>query len=261
MYPLYHLPIWLFGFLVVGSFIVLAVGGLLLFQRLSARRLRLIEEMNNDIIFFASAIGVFYSLTVGLIAVGVWTNYTQVEDVVSLEAAATGALYRNVSGYPEPLRSDLQTQLSAYTTDLITRAWPAQYYGVILDDRTKLLDRFQGKLFSYEPATAGQAALHGATLRQFDELVLLRRRRLDAVGGVLPGVMWTVVLVGALLSLSVTYLLKIERTVHIVLTAFLAMFIGLVVFVIAGLDDPLSGPLAIGPDSFQLVLDRLLALP
>jgi hypothetical protein len=43
-----------------------------------------------------------------------------------------------------------------------------------------------------------------------------------------------------------------------VLTGFLAMFIGLVVFVIACLDEPLSGPLVIDSRPYQLVLDRLI---
>jgi hypothetical protein len=38
------------------------------------------------------------------------------------------------------------------------------------------------------------------------------------------------------------------------------MFIGLVVFVIACLDQPLSGPLAIDSHPYQLVLDRLIDL-
>jgi hypothetical protein len=75
-----HLPSWLCGGIIVSSFIALSIAGLALFQWLIVGRLRLTEEMNNDIIFFASAIGVFYSLTVGLIAVGVWSTYSQVEN-------------------------------------------------------------------------------------------------------------------------------------------------------------------------------------
>ena len=65
-----HLPPWLCGVIIVSSFVVFSIIGLALFQWLTVGRLRLTEEMNNDIIFFASAIAVFYSLTVGLIAVG-----------------------------------------------------------------------------------------------------------------------------------------------------------------------------------------------
>jgi len=78
-----HLPSWLCGAIIVSSFIALSIAGLALFQWLIVGRLRLTEEMNNDIIFFASAIGVFYSLTVGLIAVGVWSTYSQVENTDS----------------------------------------------------------------------------------------------------------------------------------------------------------------------------------
>jgi hypothetical protein len=67
-------------------------------------------------------------------------------------------------------------------------------------------------------------------------------------------------LIGAFLAITVTYLLSISPSVHIVLTALLAAFIGLVVFTVAGLDKPLSGPLAITPDSYRLVLERLMLL-
>jgi hypothetical protein len=254
------LPVWVFGIFIVGGFVVLAVAGLAIYRRLTDGRINLPEDMNNDVIFFASAISVFYSLTVGLIAVGVWSNYAEVQDTVSAEAASLAALYRDISGYPQPLREELQIGLRDYTQFVISEAWPAQYEGRILDGGTRLLDEFQGKLFAFEPQSAGQEALHAEALRQFNELITLRRRRVDAVEGGLPGVMWAIVLLGAVLSISVTYLLKIQPRVHMVLTAFLAAFIGLVVFTVVGLDKPLSGPLAIDAGSYQLVLDRLMLL-
>ena len=254
------LPIWLFALLIVGGFVALSVGGLALFRWLSHGRVNLPEDMNNDVIFFASAIGVFYSLTVGLIAVGVWTNYSQTQDIVSGEAASLAALYRDVSGYPEPYSTELRTMLHDYTEFVVTDAWPAQYRGEILDGGTLMLNKFQARLFAFEPTTNGQMALHQETLRQYNEMITHRRRRVDAVEGGLPPVMWAIVLVGAFLTITVTYLLKIRMDVHLVLTGFLAAFIGLVVFTMAGLDKPLSGPLAISPEAYQLILDRLMNL-
>ena len=255
-----HLPIWLYAVIIVGGFVFAAVGGLALFYRLTQGRLNLPEDMNNDVIFFASAIGVFYSLTVGLIAVGVWSNYAEVESTVSQEAASIAALFRDVGGYPEPIRSDLQQTLRVYTEYVINDAWPAQYHGEILDGGTRILNDFQSRIFSFEPTTRGQEAIHTEALHQYNELIVHRRERVDAVNGGLPGVMWAIVLFGALLTVTVTYLLQIRHDVHLVLTAFLAAFIGLVIFTMAGLDKPLSGPLAISPSSYQLVLDRLMNL-
>jgi hypothetical protein len=47
---------------------------------------------------------VFYGLAVALIAVSVSQPYTDVSKLVSLEATALASLYRDVSGYPEPVR-------------------------------------------------------------------------------------------------------------------------------------------------------------
>ena len=255
-----HLPPWLCGVIIVSSFVVFSIIGLALFQWLIVGRLRLTEEMNNDIIFFASAIAVFYSLTVGLIAVGVWTTYTEVENTVSAEATAIGCFYRDISGYPEPTRTRLQTQVREYTVFLIEQAWPAQRRGKSTDVATRRLSTLEQELVRFEPATLGQQVLHAETFRQYNDVAGLRRKRLHAIGAGLPSVMWSVVLFGAFLTITVTYLLKMQRIVHFVLTGFFAMFIGLVVFVITSLDQPLSGPLAIDSGPYRLVLDRLIDL-
>ena len=255
-----HLPPWLCGVIIVSSFVVFSIIGLALFQWLTVGRLRLTEEMNNDIIFFASAIAVFYSLTVGLIAVGVWTTYTEVENTVSAEATAIGCFYRDISGYPEPTRTRLQTQVREYTVFLIEQAWPAQRRGKSTDVATRRLSALEQELVRFEPATLGQQVLHAETFRQYNDVAGLMRKRLHAIGAGLPSVMWSVVLFGAFLTITVTYLLKMQRIVHFVLTGFFAMFIGLVVFVITSLDQPLSGPLAIDSGPYRLVLDRLIDL-
>ena len=62
MNQLLHLPPWLFGIIVVGVFVIAGITGLALFNRSLRDRINFTEAMNNDVIFFASAISVFYSL-------------------------------------------------------------------------------------------------------------------------------------------------------------------------------------------------------
>src|SRR5262249_43200605 len=154
----------------------------------------------------------------GLIAVAVWTSYTQVEDIVSAEASSIACLYRNVTGYPEPARRELQHHVRDYTQSIITQAWPAQMRGEVLDETTRQLSTLQEELVRFEPSTLGQQILHAEALRQFNEVAGMRRKRLHAIGGGLPLVMWAIVLVGAALTIGVTYLLQIERVVQAVLT-------------------------------------------
>jgi hypothetical protein len=260
MSHLLHLPEWLCGLIIVGGFVLLAITGLPLFKWLTRGRLHLTEEMNNDVVFFAEAIAVFYSLTVGLIAVSVYSNYSSVSDIVSDDAANIGSVYRYVSGYPQPIRADLQEQVRGYTEFLINQAWPAQKRGQSTDEGTRQLNKFAATIIAFEPATIGQQLLHAETLHQLDAMTELRRKRVHALDGGLPPVMWAIVLIGAILVIGVTYLLQIDRRVQFTLTASFALFIGLVIFVIASLDQPLSGPLAIDSRPYQLVLERLIDL-
>ena len=260
MNQILHLPPWLFGMVVVGVFIIVAISGLAGFNWIIRKRIHLTEAMNNDIIFFASAISVFYSLIVGLIAVGVWRTYTEAQNIVSEEATAIGCFYRDITGYAEPTRSQLQHEVRAYTDFLINVAWPKQIRGEATDEATRMLTQLEQDLVAFEPQTAGQQILHAQAMGQYNDIAGLRRKRLHLIQAGLPSVMWSVVLLGAALVTSVTYLLRVHPTIQFVLTACLAMFIGLVVFVIASLDRPLSGPLAIDSKPYQIVRDRLIDL-
>jgi hypothetical protein len=123
-----------------------------------------------------------------------------------------------------------------------------------------MLTKLEQDLVAFEPKTPGQQILHAQALGQYNDIAGLRRKRLHAIHAGLPSVMWSVVLLGAALVMSITYLLRVQQTVQFVLTGCLAMFIGLVVFVIASLDRPLNGPLAIDSAPYQLVRDRLIDL-
>ena len=73
--------------------------------------------------------GVFYGLALGLIAVATWENYTEIDGVVSTEAAAVASLYRDLDGYPQPLRGRLETMMRDYTRLVIEKEWPAHKQG------------------------------------------------------------------------------------------------------------------------------------
>jgi len=256
---LYNLPLWMAGFLTVLLFAGSAVVGLFCFRHLVGKRLQLGVHTNESIIFFCSMIGVFYSLTVSLVAVAVWGTHSEVEGIVSQEAASLAALYRDISGHPDPTRSELRQQLRDYTRYVIEQSWPLQRRGILPVEEVRMMTTLQQRLFSFEPSTPGLTTLHAEALREFNELTELRQQRFDAVGSSLPGVMWVIVVTGAFLSVLASYFLVAENVVHFVLTGLMGAFIGIVVFVIAEMHMPLRGPLGVSPEAYQLVLDRLMS--
>jgi hypothetical protein len=114
-------------------------------------------------------------------------------------------------------------------------------------------------LAMFEPATEGQKILHADALRAYNNMIQARRLRLDAVSTGLPGVMWTVVPVGAVISLSTSFFFKVEDVrLREILVTLLAMFIGLVIFMTFALDRPFRGDLGVRPEPYQLIYDHLM---
>lgn len=74
------------------------------------------ERGANDMVSFAfSNFFVLYGLLLGLLAVAAYQNFTTVSDIVTKEASSLASLYRDLRGYPEPLRTRLQDELRDYT--------------------------------------------------------------------------------------------------------------------------------------------------
>ena len=259
------MPIWFYEIRPLFSAIIMVVFietvsliGLFLARRFLLPRLQYGEGINDAVSGTVQAIGVFYGITVGLIAVGVWNTNSIAGDLVSQEASAVGGLYRDVSGLPSPLRDDLTAKLREYLDVVIRTEWPAQEKGQIPDDGTRIINDFQLKLFAFEPTSSGQTELHGEALRAFNRLADCRRLRLNAVSSGLSQTMWGVIWVGAIISIGVAYLFKIDDAkMHAILIGLMGGFLAMVLFMISINDKPFYGAVRIPPDSYQLLADRI----
>ena len=259
------MPIWfyevrpLFSAIIMVVFIeTLSLIGLFLARRFLLPRFHYSEGINDAISGTVQAIGVFYGITVGLIAVGVWNTNSTAADLVSQEASAVGGLYRDVAGLPSPLREELTAKLRDYLDVVIRREWPEQEKGIIPDEGTQILNDFQIKFFAFEPTTAGQTQLYREALSAFNRLADCRRLRLHAVTSGLSSIMWGVIWVGAIISIGVAYLFKIEDPkMHAVLVGLMGGFLAMVLFMISINDKPFYGSVRTDPAPYQLLMDRI----
>ena len=262
------MPIWLYHIRPLYTAVIMlilietvAMIGLLLARKFVLPRLGISDATNDAVSGTVQAIGVFYGITVGLIAVGVWNTNSTASDLVSQEAAAIASLYRDTSSYPSPVREALQTKLREYSVFLINEAWPEQQKGRIVGRGTTIMTEFQTRLCSFEPANQSQMALHAETLRAYNTLIQYRTQRIDKVNSGLSGIMWVVIWVGAVISIGVAYFYKIaDVKLHAILISLMSGFLAMVLFMIIINDRPFYGAVSISPEPYQLVLDRVIDL-
>jgi len=121
------------------------------------------------------------------------------------------------------------------------------------------IDQFQKLLTGFEPNTEGEKILHAETLRAFNQLSDARRMRLDAVNTALPGLLWTVIFLGAALGVAGSYFFRVkDPRLHRYLVVLLTTFIAMVIFVVFAFDRPFRGDMGIDPEPYQLVHDQLM---
>jgi hypothetical protein len=256
---IYDIPNSLFFFICVIFFTIFSCLGVI-FTRPWARKVIGFDAHQNDAIsYFFAGIGAIYGISLGLIAVGVWTTFNNIDDKVSAEAAAIATLYSNFEGYPDSTRMALTTKLKTYTDVLIKEAWPLQQKGQSSTAAATKLHEMQTALYAFEPRTNGQNSIHRQTIGQFDVMVTLARQRVAAINTSLSPAVWWVLLIGAFICLIFTWLFVLEKTnVHVMISGLIGALIGSLIFLIAAMDNPFKGDFSISSDAIQLVYEQMM---
>ena len=256
---MFGLPWLLMAILIVGLCVTTGVVGLSINRRFVLPRLGKIVHQNEVTAILVHGVLIIYGLAVALLAIAVWENHAEVRRTIWAEPAAIGSIYRDTGGYPEPVRGRLRTLLRSYTEYVIHEAWPMQRRGKIAAGGVEFMDRFQEELFAFDPATEGQKARYQETLHAYNELVNGRRLRLDSVTSGLPGPMWAVILLGALIALGATFFFDVTNVrLHRVMIALLSSITGLLIFLIAYYDRPYRGRHGVSPEAYELIHEQLM---
>jgi hypothetical protein len=217
LYWVYDLPSWLFAVLTIAISVAIGLAGLYA-TRKWVRRVHGSQQSHNDVVgYYLAAVCVFYGITLGLLAVATWQYYTDVQTRVGQEAARVGVLYRDVSEFSEPYRSQLQADLRTYTRQVVDVAWPLQRKGIVPESEGRVLNEFERHLTAFEPQTEGQKALFGEAYASFYQLADLRGRRLQSVGEGLAGAIMDRGICRRLPQYRLNLVLRYEKPEHALL--------------------------------------------
>jgi hypothetical protein len=259
MYWIYDIPNWELFLLILGVFAIVSLSGLYLTRPLVRRIVDGSSKYNEVTNYYFASIGVLYGLSLGLIAVGTWQNFNDAEAKVAKEASSLGALYRDVDGYPAALRHEAENLLRDYARDVIEKEWPAHRQGAVLDLGDTILDDFENKIMAFEPSREVEKIAHAEVIKSLSDLIGNRGYRVQAVNVALPGVLWAVVLIGAVITIGITYCFWLDNLrLHSLLVVALSTTMAMLIFLTAAMDNPFRGEFSVSPDALQYVLDHVM---
>src|SRR5215216_3706227 len=222
------------GLLLICLAMLLAVGGLVLVQRLMPTRRRL---PHNDVAGFIYAVlGVAYAVLLGLVVVAVWEEWNSANAAVDQEAGEVAEIFWLAHRLPQPEDRRLQEFARSYAQVVVNEEWPLMAQGKVSPKAWAILDEIRDDIQRMNPTTDTQQVLYEQGL---------------------PAILWVVLIIGGIEVVGFTYLFGLESTtVHVLMVAALTFIIALVLFTVAALDYPFKGDVHIGPDAFEQVLGR-----
>jgi hypothetical protein len=254
----------IYGVLVVCGACIVAVIGLAVVQRLVPVETR--KEHNDVAGFIYAVLGVIYAVLLALVVIAVWEEFGRATVTVESEANALAEIAWLAYALPQPEGREIQELCRSYAEEVVHKEWPLMEQGKTpLMESTQetpsgwvLIDDIRATLQGNEPRTVAEQEIYAEGLDQVQRLADARRTRLVQAEEGLPTVLWVVLVAGGIVVVGFAFLFGMENTTsHALMVASLAGVIALVLFTIAAMEHPFSGGARIGPEAFELVLDRL----
>jgi hypothetical protein len=251
------MPLWVSA---VGLIVLLPV--LAVIAQVALRRSwpALREGEHNDVVgFIIAVVGVIYAVLLAFVVIVSWEKYTDAEGVVGQEASALRTIYRDSTPFPPDTRDRVHTAVRAYATAAIEQEWPAMSRGESgAPEVARVLDDTSILLSGLPTGTPAQQAYLQVEADRFNDLITARSRRLDFVEQGVPGVLWTALIIGGVVTIGFAMIFGLRSAVlHTLMTASLAALIGVLLFVSVAIDKPFAGDVHVGPEPLERVLHDL----
>jgi len=246
-------PLWLTALILLGPTTILAMSGPVIVRRyVKLERLR----ANNEVAGFKFAtVGVIYAVLLAFAIIVVWERFNKAEGDVAKEAGAAATVFRLVQGLDADHAAAIRKATSDYLHAAIARDWPAMNRGEASHEVTLALNDIYKSVLNFHAFDPKEAFVLAETLHNLDEISDARRERLVTASGVVPDIIWMVLLAGAFVTVGFTFFFGTAN-----LRAQVAMSGALSILIFGGLmtiiviDHPFAGPVRVGPEALAAVV-------
>ena len=137
------------GLLIVGAAMLIAVGGLVLVQRLFSTERR---RQHNDVAGFIYAVlGVAYAVLLGLMLIAVWEEWDAADATATDEANKVAEIFWLAHQLPQPEGRHIQEFARSYAQVVVGDEWPSMEQGRASPKAWDALDELRGTIEGLDP--------------------------------------------------------------------------------------------------------------
>jgi hypothetical protein len=219
------------------------------------------REPSNDVAgFIFAAVGVLYAVPLAFVVIAVWTNNDTAKQTTFQEANELAGIYWESRQMPLPLGSQLEHETLDYAHTVIDDEWPLLARHQTAPAATQLVYEIRNSVFSFSPQDAQQQVMYDHLVTHVDNLAEQRRARINQAGDSVPGLLWVVLIGGAVLTVAFTFLFGLSSSLaHTLMVLTLTGLVVVSLVVVKEMSYPFAGSTKVGPEAFDVFLSRLPA--
>lgn len=246
--------------LAVLATVAVSITFLYVLQRVWPSELR---RQNNELIgWHIGVLGSTYAVILGFMLFAVWTNFETADANADAEANCLVSLVRFSRALPAPQKDQVRSLSNQYVNIVLGQDWPAMSRGEVSSASHPVVRRLWSVLVSTDVRSAREQAALDHAFTELSRMTEYRRLRELQVEAYLPGVLWFVLILGAMVTIISACLFGTSKfRVHVIQVVLLALMISSILVAISDINSPYQGGVHVDPAGFEQARITLSDIP
>ena len=199
-----------------------------------------------------SVLGTTYAVIIGFMLFAAWSDFRAADQNAMAEASCLINLYWAASGLPDGQRDEIRKLAADYADAMIADDWPAMSRGEFSSAGTRIMQQMWKSVPQPQSLSVVQQASLQQTLTEMGSLTEHRRIREMQSQTTLPGVLWAVLIIGAVITIMSSCLFGSEYPgLHLLQVVTLALLLSLALVAVADVNHPFRGSVHVQPTGFE----------
>jgi len=211
---------------------------------------------NNEVAGFKFAtVGVIYAVLLAFAILVVWERFNKADSDVANEASAAATVFRLTQGLDADHGAAVRKATTNYLREAVDKDWPAMGQGTSSRDVTIALTEIYDAVLKFHTFGSFESLVVAEILRDVDRISEMRRQRLVAASGIVPGIIWAVLFTGAFVTIGFTFFFGTANLrAQTVMSGAVAILIFSGLLTVVAIDHPFAGTVKVGPEALIAVI-------
>ena len=248
------IPLWLLLTAVIVIAISLTLAMMALGNRILASEGP--ASVNPSIAPLITAVGIIYGALLGFTVVTNWEHFSSTRVMIASEASALTTMYRQSVAMPDEERTQVQGLLRQYAEAVAGPEWNQQGSNVARAAITSMY-----RVVGRQPPGTMSKPIESEFVSQLSVLASDRNERITGTKPKMPGLLWVILISGAIVLISLISFLRMTSVVgHVIVSCAIATLLGLLLSTVFAFDYSfasdrqfVAGPFNHAIDIFNLV--------